>query len=201
MLNNNNNNLYINHLLDISKCTSDTKEISSHILEELEKQGESLVYTNKNLNESGELLNKSNQILHLMSWRGWFMSFIPFKNYFDNWYNRMSKFDNMDSKSNLILKSKIDKPDEQNSINIIQNENNVNYNKNLSCNTKYLDLNSIEKEELDKLEKDINDLSYIGKQIGQHLDYHNECIDLMQKKMEILTDITKKANTKTSNFL
>jgi hypothetical protein len=196
----NKNNLYINHLLDIRKYSSETKEISSHILEELEKQGESLVYTNKNLNESEELLNKSNKILHLMSWRGWFMSFIPFNNYVYNWYNRTSKFDNMDTKSNL-LNDKNEATKEQNSINIIQNENNVNYNKNLSCNTKYLDLNSIEKEELDKLEKDINDLSYIGKQIGQHLDYHNECIDLMQKKMEILTDITKKANKKTINFL
>lgn len=181
----NNVNLYINHIVNINKTACETKDISIYILEELDKQNESLIRTNKNLNESEELLNKSNKLLHLMTWTGWFMSFIPFKSYFDNWYNQKSKFDTIDLKG----------------ISTIDADTIDNKHTNLSYDTMHLGLTSIEQEELNKLEQEINDLSYIGKEIGKHLDNQNESIDIMQKKIQILSDVTKKTNKKTSDFL
>jgi hypothetical protein len=188
-----------NTLFDANKCNSETKIISLQVLEELEKQGQTLVHTNKNINESNELLNKSNEILKLMSWSGWFASFIPFKGYFDKWFTT-SKFDKINSTGNLNIQNHIKNNNLLEKCNSHKNDNKITSG-NLSTTINYSTLTSLENEELNKLERELTDLSYIGKQIGHHLDLHNNYIDTINEKIKILSNTTQKTHKKTTYFL
>lgn len=168
---------------EISKINYETKYISIQTLQELQKQSETLKLTDGNLNKSNEMLIESNKILNLMSWSGWFMSFIPFKDYLSNLFIRKPKLERFELTNPKLINS------------------NIQYIENLSTNVDYLDFNEIEKEELNKLEKDIIELSYIGKEIGNQLDLHNSSLDIMNEKIQTLNDITKKMNKKTKDLL
>ncbi len=179
---------------DISNVNLETKMISIQVLQELQKQGESLYLTNNHLIQSNEHLNISNKILNLMSWSGWFMSFIPFKDYFSKLFIRKTKFDRIDlSNSKQIYYNFNAEYCDNIKINC--------HDKNLSDSINYSELNDSEKDELNKLEKDIIELSYIGKEIGHQLDLHNSNLDLINEKMKILEDVTKKINKKNTGFL
>lgn len=184
----------------ILTVNSETKTISIQVLQELQKQGESLHLTNNHLIQSNEHLNISNKILNLMSWSGWFMSFIPFRHYFSNLFIRKTSFDriNLSNSKSIYYNLNVECCD---NIKTRCLNNCVFNDKNLSDSINYSELNDSEKDELNKLEKDIIELSYIGKEIGHQLDLHNSNLDLINEKMKILEDVTKKINKKTSGFL
>ena len=183
----------ITNIESIVKINNETKYIGIHVLEDLQKQSESFNVTNDNLNKSNELIIKSNKILNLMSWSGWFISLIPFTDYFSKLFTKKTTFDKIDVKTySTSINSSVNKYNNQNV--------KLEY-ENLSNDINISDLNDIEKEELNQIERDIIELSYIGKQIGQQLDLHNNYIDLINEKNQILTGITKKINKKTSDFL
>jgi len=76
------------YLGDINKCSSESKEISIQILEQLDKQEQSLIQTNTNLNKSNDLIDISNKVLDEMSWFGWFVRFVPFRGFFSKIFTR-----------------------------------------------------------------------------------------------------------------
>lgn len=182
------NTLYFN---DISKISFETKNISIQVLQELNKQGRSLHLTSNTLNQSNQLLEQSNKIVNLMSWSGWIISFIPFSDYFLNLFNRKSNLERFD-----LSNSKINY-----NFNIESYNGNRENNKNLSDSIKYFDVNNIENEELNRLEKDIIELSYIGKEIGYQLDIHNTNLELIHEKIKILSNVTQMMNKKTNRYL
>lgn len=172
---------------DINKTTSETKEISCSVLEQLENQEQKIIKANKNLNHSKEILDKSNIIINNMSWFGWFIGFIPFKTFFSRILSRNNK------EEKLFIDNKISdeinyNQKEKYSFDFIENTNIEHYNKENNC-------------EMLKLENELNDLLWIGKKIGEHLDIHNHYLDKMNDKSEVLSYKTKHYIKKTNNLL
>jgi len=167
---------------DINQCNSNTKELCNDILDELEKQGEILITADKNLNESKTFLDKSKQLIHNMSWFGWFISWIPYnhllKNIFEK-HKRDDLFIDIESmRENHIIK--------------LENVKESNYE---------YDNQSEESSQLNQLEKDLNDLKWIGQKIGNQLDLHNIYIDKLNDKSKILIENTGNTIKKTRDFL
>lgn len=179
---------------DINRSTNETKQISIQVLEQLEQQQQSMINTNNNLNQSRELLVKSDKLLNDMSWIGWFIGFIPFKTFFSRLFKRKQKED-------LLFIE--DKPCNQTQQTICNSEERksflpINYD---NINTDN-DIDTIEnKSEILKLEKELSDLLWIGSKIGEQLDLHNNYLDKMHDKSQIIFDKTKKSTKKTSSFL
>ena len=182
--------------MDINRSTVETKEISIRVLEQLEQQEQSLMNTNKHLNESKELLEKSDKLLNNMSWFGWFKSFIPFKSFFSRIFRRTNKEDI------LFLDNKaFNKVEESNSYN---DERKTFIPVNFEFNELSFQNNDIEKKqdvEILKLEKELSDLLWIGSKIGEHLDLHNDYLDKMNDKSQIISNKIKKSTKKTTDFL
>ena len=182
---------------DINKSNSETKEISIQVLEQLERQKQSIINSNKNVNNSNNLLDNSNEVLNTMSWVGWFKSFIPFKSFFSRLLrknNREILFitnEPIDYKITPIALSSQYELDKRPSL--LQ----IKYEYNPSDNNK----NNENNEELKNLENELNDLLWIGTKIGEHLDLHNNYLDTMNEKTQILFDKTKKSTKKTNDFL
>lgn len=181
---------------DINRSTAETKEISQKVLEQLERQEESMMNTNKILTESKELLDKSNKVLNNMSWFGWFTGFIPFKSFFSRIFRRGNREDILfiDSKEFNKDESLEISDEERNKFLPIQYEVTIN-----NRNTNVYD--NKENIEILKLEKELNDLLWIGSKIGEHLDLHNHYLDQMNEKTQIIQDKTKKSTKKTTDFL
>lgn len=179
---------------DIHKCNAETKELSLKVLETLERQEQSLLNANKNMTESNNLLYKSDKALNNMSWVGWFIEFIvPFKTFFLNLLTRNKKeeklfIENIDVKDNYEINYRKNECNNDHSLLLYSNEN---LNENLNEN----DI------EMLKLEKELNDLLWIGTKIGQSLDLQNDYIDKLNAKTEILFDKTSQSTKKTNNFL
>lgn len=170
---------------DINRSAAETKEISIMVLEQLEHQEQSIINTNKNLNESKDLIDKSDKLLNDMSWIGWFKSFIPFKSLFSRIFRRTNKEDILflDNKE-FNKEEKYNPEDERNTLIA------------LNCH-----LEKKEDPEILKLEKELSDLLWINSKIGEHLDLHNNCLDKMNDKSQIILDKTKNSTKKTTDFL
>lgn len=192
-------------LEDINKCNSETKDISIHILEQLEKQEQYLMQTNNNLNKSNVLIDTSNKVLETMSWFGWFVSFVPFTGFFSKLFTRR-KHENQ-----LFIKNEPFNPsDNNNNNNKIENEiiENEEREKLLKINEYYennirttIELSPQENKELLKLESELSELLWIGSKIGEHLDLHNNYIDTINEKTQIVSKKTNNVNKKTIGFL
>lgn len=174
-------NIHLTSLNDINKVNLETKKIYEKVIEELEFQGDILKHVDTNLNKSKTTLDTSNQIIKQMSWYGWFISLIPFSSFFSNIINKRKKENIFFIKNNQNVRN-----DDQNG-----NNENVNIYDNLLENA----------EELNQLEKDIMDLKWIGEKIGSHLDSHNDYIDEIYEKTQILSSYTNKSNEKIIKFL
>lgn len=177
---------------DINRSASETKEICIKVMEQLELQEQTILNTDKNLTESNELLDKSNKLLNNMSWFGWLSGFIPFKPFFYRIFRRDNREDILFIESREFNKQE-------------QLENNFEErNKFLSIQYETRTSNNFDKKENDeilKLEKELNDLLWIGSKIGEHLDLHNVYLDKMNEKSHIIYDKTKKSTNKTTDFL
>jgi hypothetical protein len=187
-------------LTDMHKYNSETKEICNKVIEELEKQGQSLSNSDKNMNIYKTQLDSSNKILNDMTWYGWFMSFIPFKGFISRIFNWNKKEDllfienkllrdvQLKNKQNVKVNSKFP------ILEIIietDNENDIDTNVNL---------NEYETKQLKQLEKDLYELKEMNETIGHHLDIHNQCIDKINEKTEIITNKTKDSIIKASHI-
>lgn len=198
------------YLGDINKCNSETKDISIQILEQLEKQEQSLIQTNNNLNKSNDLIDTSNKVLHTMSWGGWFLSFVPLRGFFSKIFTRRKHEKQLFITNEPFNQSKIN----YNKIivnEIIDNEiidNEEEREKLLKINKYYennmrttIELSPQENAELLKLEMELSELLWIGSKIGEHLDLHNNYIDTINEKTQIVSKKTKNTNKKTIGFL
>lgn len=180
---------------DINRSAHETKQISIQVLEQLEKQEQIIMNANNNLNQSRQLLVKSDKLLNDMSWIGWFIGFIPFKSFFSGLFKRKQKEDI------LFIEDKPNNKNEQ-SISNIEERNlllPINYDYPNVINN---DIDTVEnKNEMLKLEKELSDLLWIGSKIGEQLDLHNNYLDKMNDKTEIIFDKTKKSTKTTNSFL
>ena len=179
---------------DINRSTNETKQISIQVLEQLEKQEQSILNTNNNLNKSRELIVTSDKILNDMSWFGWFIGFIPFKSFFSRLFRRRQKEDILfiDDKPYNRNERTDTNNEERNSFLPIDYDN-VNINNNID---------TVENQtEILKLEKELSDLLWIGSKIGEQLDLHNDYLDKMNDKSQIIFDKTKNSTKKTNSFL
>ena len=177
------------YLTDMNKCNSETKQISIQILNQLEIQGESLIYTNKNVNKTNELLDTSNKLLDNMTWIGWFISLIPFNDLIYNFFTKKNNvpFENNESYNNENTNQIQEK---ENTLIKTQNTNNItNTGSTKDC------------EELQYLENELNELLWIGTKIGAHLDLHNNYLNDINEKTNTLSNKTLKINKKTRRFL
>lgn len=180
---------------DIKRSTRETKEISIKVLEQLEQQEQSMMNTNKNLNESKELLDNSDKLLNNMSWLGWFTNFIPFKCFFSRIFIRNYKDDIL-----FLDNKEFNKPD---GIELYNEERNTFIPIEYEYKQPFQNC-EIEKKhniEILKLEKELNDLLWIGSKIGEHLDFHNDYLYKMNDKTQIIMNRTKKSTKKTTDFL
>lgn len=177
---------------DINRSTNETKQISIQVLEQLEKQEQSIINANNNLNQSRELIVKSDKLLNNMSWFGWFIGFIPFKSFFSGLFKRKQKEDILFIEDNLCNKNEITVYSEERNSLMPINYNSVNVN----------NIDTIENQtEILKLEKELSDLLWIGSKIGDQLDLHNNYLDKMNDKSQIMFDKTKNSTKKTNSFL
>ena len=193
------------YLGDINKCNSETKDISIQILEQLEKQEQSLIQTNNNLNKSNDLIDTSNKVLDTMSWSGWFLSFVPFRGFFSKIFTRKIH------EKQLFITNEPFNVSEINYNEILVNEiidNEEEREKLLKINKYYennmrttIELSPQENAELLKLEMELSELLWIGSKIGEHLDLHNNYIDTINEKTQIVSKKTKNINKKTIGFL
>jgi len=180
---------------DITHSANETKQISIQVLEQLEKQEQSMMNTNNNLNQSRELLVKSDKLLNDMSWVGWFIGFIPFKSFFSRLFKKKQKEDMLFIEYNPYNKNEqtISNIEERNLLLPINYDN---------VNTINNDIDTTEnKTEILKLEKELSDLLWIGSKIGEQLDLHNNYLDKMNDKSQIIFDKTKKSTKNTNRFL
>ena len=201
------------YLGDINKCNYGTKEISIHVLEQLEKQEQSLMQTNNNLNKSNDLIDTSNKVLDTMSWFGWFVSFVPFRGFFSKIFTRRKHENQL-----FITNEPFNVSENNNNNNNNTNTNNKTENeiidneeereKLLKINKYYennmrttIELSPQENAELLKLEMELSELLWIGSKIGEHLDLHNNYIDTINEKTQIVSKKTKNTNKKTIGFL
>ena len=195
------------YLGDINKCNSETKDISIQILEQLEKQEQSLIQTNNNLNKSNDLIDTSNKVLDTMSWSGWFLSFVPFRGFFSKIFTRrkhenqlfitnepFNVSENNNTNNNKIENEIIDNEEEREKLLKI----NKYYENNMRTT---IELSPQENAELLKLEMELSELLWIGSKIGEHLDLHNNYIDTINEKTQIVSKKTKNINKKTIGFL
>jgi hypothetical protein len=193
------------YLGDINKCNSETKDISIQILEQLEKQEQSLIQTNNNLNKSNDLIDTSNKVLDTMSWSGWVLSFVPFRRFFSKIFTRKTH------EKQLFITNEPFNVSEINYNEILVNEiidNEEEREKLLKINKYYennmrttIELSPQENAELLKLEMELSELLWIGSKIGEHLDLHNNYIDTINEKTQIVSKKTKNINKKTIGFL
>lgn len=184
---------------DINRSTAETKEISIKVLEQLERQEQSILNTDKNLNESKELLDNSNKLLSNMSWLGWLSGFIPFKSFFSRIFRRNNKEDILFIDSKEFNKCESVENIEERIEERIEEKNTflpIPFEQNIAD-----DFDSKENVEILNLERELNELLWIGSKIGEHLDLHNQCLDKMKEKTEIIHDKTKKSTKKTTSFL
>jgi hypothetical protein len=180
---------------DINRSTAETKEISIKVLEQLERQEQSILNTNKNLNESKDLLDTSDKILNNMSWFGWFKSFIPFKSLLSRIFRRRSH-----TEEKLFIDNESFNKNEQSDFTLDERNSfiPIKYEYQLQDKIEINDKNNVE---ILNLEKELTDLLWIGSKIGEHLDLHNDYLDKMKDKSQIIFDKTKKTTKKTNNFL
>jgi hypothetical protein len=193
------------YLGDINKCNSETKDISIQILEQLEKQEQRLIQTNNNLNKSNDLINTSNKVLDTMSWSGWFLSFVPFRGFFSKIFTRKTH------EKQLFITNEPFNPSEINYNKILVNEiidNEEERDKLLKINKYYennmrtmIELSPQENAELLKLEMELSELLWVGSKIGEHLDLHNNYIDTINEKTQIVSKKMKNTNKKNIGFL
>lgn len=181
--------------IDIKRYNSETKNICNKVVEELEKQGESLYNSNNNMNNCNYLIESSNKILNNMTWYGWFISFIPFTDFFSRIFNR-----NMNKKKDVLFINNIE------DIKIIKENTQIS----TECTSlrenqlkyKIHQINTIdENKEFQQLEKDLYELKCINEKIGEQLDIHNKYIDKLYEKSIFLSDKTGNSINKTMAFI
>jgi hypothetical protein len=181
-------------LNETNRQNYETKEMCAKVLQLLEEQGQILIQTDKILNESKIILDNSNKILKNMTWYGWLIGWIPFKSLFTNIFRYNSKEDQLFIANNPHIER-----------NYIKNEESI-YDKNNITILNYIDdsnENILEEnsKELKQLEKDLLDLKWIGSKIGEQLDMHNNYIDKINDKSQILIDKTKNSIIKETDLL
>jgi hypothetical protein len=117
-----------------------------------------------------------------MTWFGWFISWIPYNNVF----------------TKIFIKNKSDDL-------FVENIKQLNYDFENSDQNDYTNatiyINDNQLNQLNQLEKDLNDLKWIGQKIGNQLDLHNIYIDKINDKSKILIESTGNTIKKTRDFL
>jgi hypothetical protein len=183
-------------LTDMHKYNSETKDICNKVIEELEKQGQSLSNSDKNMNIYKTQLESSNKILNDMTWYGWFMSFIPFNGFISRIFNWNKREELLFVKDSIENKQLID----------IQLKKNVKMNSKIPVLEIIIEIdneneeNEYETKQIKQLEKDLYELKQMNETIGQHLDIHNQYIDKINEKTDIITNKTKDSINKASHI-
>jgi len=177
---------------DINKINSETKNICEKVIEELENQTEIIINTDKKLNQSKQVIDNSNKILKSMTWYGWFINLIPFNSFFSNIIDIKRKKENV-----LFIEN-------NHNTDIIHDNNSKKYDfesiRNIDIDIE--DSNDYEdSEQLKQLEYDLMNLKWVGEKIGSYLDSHNNYIDKIYDKTQIISSETHRCNKKTDDFL